>query len=212
MGSSIFTFAKKNDKNLMSVHENTRSIHTQQGFHGLITASGVDALKYWTGKANVKIVFDSTVDEFKDFGLFFKVQCRPNIAIIGFTTDGDVFGGFYSVAVKIQAFDYIDPNIFVFSFASHGRCKTPQKFDVCEGLMETAYVYFSLGDSGRVLFSAGGNAGGGFWLGHEKSDSYCHDLSRGFKGLEDTTLSGNDGTWQHGPYFHCARLIAVQLS
>ena len=37
-------------------------------------------------------VYDSTFDEFTDHGLFNKVKGKPNIALIGFTADGDVGG------------------------------------------------------------------------------------------------------------------------
>ena len=52
----------------------------------------------------------------------------------------------------------------------------------------------------------------GFWLGNEGSDSYCWNMSRGFEGLEDTTLSGpNNTNFRHPPYDRFARLVAVQL-
>ena len=84
-------------------------------------ADCVNALKEWTGKESATIIFDSTVDEFTTDGLFEKVKGKRNIAVVGFTTDGDVFGGFHNVAVTEQAFWFDDPNIFVFSFESHGR-------------------------------------------------------------------------------------------
>ena len=65
-------------------------------------ANYVKALKEWTGKSSATIIFDSTVDEFTDDGLFNKIKGRPNIALVGFTTEGDVFGGFYSVAMTEQ--------------------------------------------------------------------------------------------------------------
>ena len=52
---------------------------------------------------------------------------RPNIAIIGFTTDGDVFGVLYSVSVDRHEGEFDGPNIFAFSFESHGPCMTPQR-------------------------------------------------------------------------------------
>ena len=100
----------------------------------------VNALKSWTGKSNANIIYDSTVDEFTDQGLFDKVKSKRNIALIGFTTDDDVFGGFYSVAVEMQEMQFFDPNMFVFSFESHGRCETPQMFIVKEELRENVYV------------------------------------------------------------------------
>ena len=88
----------------------------------------INALKEWTGKARATKIYDSTVDEFTGNGNFNKVKGMPNIALVGFTTDGDVFGGFYSVAVTEQDEFLYDPNMFIFSFETHGRCNTPQKF------------------------------------------------------------------------------------
>ena len=74
-------------------------------------ADCVDFLKEWTGKAIATIIYDSTADEFTDGGLFNKVKDKQNIAIIGFTTDGDVFGGFYSVAVTKQEKRLLRPEL-----------------------------------------------------------------------------------------------------
>lgn len=60
---------------------------------------GVNTLKQWTGKANANIIFDSTVDEVTGDGLFNKTKGRQNIALVGSTTDWDVFGGFNSIVV-----------------------------------------------------------------------------------------------------------------
>ena len=175
----------------------------------------VDALKRWTGKARATIVYDSTVDPFTGDGLFEKVKGKPNIAVVGFTTDGDVFGGYYSVAVTEQRKWFKDPDMFVFSFESRGRCATPQKFRVKEGWFK---------DWGIVMFWKNYHYGFvwfgvlvaalqcGFWLGNEESDTNCFDMSYAFEGLKDTTLTGKDGSWDKGPArHHCTRLVAVQL-
>ena len=170
----------------------------------------VNALKEWTGKESATIVYDSVVDEFTADGLFNKVGGKPNIAVVGITTDGDVFGGFYSVAVTKQDDRFYDQNVFVFSFESHGRCMTPQRFAVKEGKKKDANVKFWENDfNGFVVF--GVYWAGNFWLGNERSDSDCNNMSRCFEGLEDITLTGMNGTWNHGPYHHCTRLIAIQL-
>ena len=65
---------------------------------------------------------------------------RQNIAIVGFTTDGDVFGGFHSVAVTKQEERFHDPTMFAYSFESHGRCATPQLFVVKKGLKDDVYA------------------------------------------------------------------------
>ena len=177
-----------------------------------VMAKGVNALKEWTGKETATIVYDSTVDEFTHDGLFDKVQGKPNIAIVGFTTNGDVFGGFFCVVVTEQSNPFFDPNIFIFSLESHGRCMTPQQFKVKKGLKGNAYVNFYKKHSNGVFgLWVGGTHGCGFYLGNEKSDSYCEHVSRGFEGLEDTTLTGKNGTFDKGPYHRCTRLVAVQL-
>ena len=174
--------------------------------------NGVVALKEWTGKASAAIVFDSTVDEFTHKGLFNKVEGKENIAVIGFTADGDMFGGFYSKAVTEPEKKFFDPSIFIFSFESHGRCAMPQQFIVKEGMKEDVFVRFDKnGRKGFVFFGVYGF--GGFFLGNQTSDSYCWDISRVCDGLVDTTLTGknNGGDKDNGEYHRCTRLIAVQL-
>ena len=174
-------------------------------------ADCINALKEWTGKAKTTVVYDSTVDEVTHDRLFNTVKGKPNIAVVGFTTEGDVFGGFYSVAVTKQMKTFFDRNIFVFSFESHGRCMTPQKFAAEKWYKKAANVVFWKNSSeGFVQF--GVDRVGYFFLGDEKSNSYCAYLSGAFEGLEDTTLSGQDTKYVTGPYHHCTRLVAVQLS
>ena len=174
-------------------------------------ANCVNALKEWTGKASATKIFDSTVDEFTHDGIFNKVKSKDNIAVIGFTTDGDVFGGFYSVAVTEQEKDFYDPDIFAFLFESHGRCETPQRFVLKEKRKEHAFVEFWKNNSdGFVDFWV--DDAGGFTLGNERSKSFCCDVSDVFEGIENTTLTGENNTNYHNPpYHHCARLVAIQL-
>ena len=173
-------------------------------------ADCVNALKEWTGKSRATIVFDSTVDEFTHDGLFVKVKGKHDIALVGFTTDGDVFGGFYSVAVMEQERDgfFWDRTIFIFSFESRGRCATPQRFDVKEGLNRKHVEFWKNDSYGFAMFWVDWT--GGFWLGNESSNSFCSNMSRLFEGLEDTTLTGN-ANQSNGSYHHCTRLVAVQL-
>ena len=171
----------------------------------------INALKGWTGKASATIIFDSTVDEFTDECLFNKVKGKESIAVVGFTTDGDVFGGFYGVAVTEQWRWFNDPNMFIFSFESHGRCTTPQRFPVKEKFKENddALVYFYKNDDiGFVRF--GVDNVGGFRLGDERSMSFCKNVSCAFEGLEDTTLTGKTGLNTEDEH-HCSRLVALQL-
>ena len=168
----------------------------------------VNALKGWTGKARATVVFDSTVDEFTHVGLFEKVKGKRNIAVVATTTDGDVFGGFYSVAVteRLKDENLFDPNMFAFSFESHGRCVTPQRFVVKEANRKchsSVMFYMSYAFGWFVKFSGGS---GWFTLGNEKSCTSCVHLYSAFEGIEDTTLTG-----KNRENFTCCRLVAVQL-
>ena len=173
-------------------------------------------LKGWTGKTSASVVYDSMVDEFTHDGLFNKVRGKRNIAVVATTTDGDVFGGFYSVAATKQGQEcFYDTNIFVLSFESHGRCETPQRFAVKEELQllkpQISVNFQKVNSTGLVVFWVGG-AMCGFWLGDEKSNSWCLYLSWAFEGIDDTTLTGQTNTMGSiSSYHHCTRLIAIQL-
>ena len=99
------------------------------------------------------VVNDSTIDELTDGRVFVKVMGRGNIAFIGFTTDGEVFGVFNIFAVTKQNILFFDPTMFAFSFESNGRCETLQRFVVKESLKDDASVQFWKDDNNRfVLF------------------------------------------------------------
>ena len=212
MGSAIFSFVQETVKKVKSLEQYMQSIYTLQRIREPFTTSGVEALKQWTGKASAKVIYDSNTDEFTADGLFNKVKGKPNVALVGFTTDGDVFGGFYSVAVTEQDEEFEDPNIFAFSFESHGRCETPKRFPVKkEWPGKNACVrLWKIPFNGFVTFGVDGV--GGFWLGNEKSGSFCFNMSCEFEGLEDSTFTGKTGLLGGPPLFHCTRMVAVQLA
>ena len=170
----------------------------------------VNKLKEWTGKASATIIYDSTVDEFTADGLFTKVKGKKYVALVGFTTDGDVFGAFYSVAVTEQSECYKDPTLFVFSFESRGRCTTPHRFALKKGLNEKVYVVFWKFDSNGFVWFGVFDCGV-VMFGNEGSNSRCKDMSDAFEGLENTTLTGKNFHFPDGPFHHCARLIAIHL-
>ena len=143
-------------------------------------ADCVNALKEWTGKSNVTVIYDSMVDEFTGDGLLGNVIGKSNVAIVATTTDGDVFGGFYSVAVTKQKTFFNDPNMFVFWFDSHGRCERPQPFDDIEQQERSNLVDFHRDRSCEVQFTMYRCCE--LILGNEKSDSCYVNLSEGFSG------------------------------
>ena len=171
-------------------------------------SDSINALKAWTGLSNATVLYDSMTDEFTHNGLFHAVIGKPNVALVATTTDGDLFGAFYSAALSSQDSVSFDPHLFAFSFESHGRCATPKRFVPKDVNQARVWVYSSY-EMGFVMVC--GTAKGFFLLGNERSNTTCNTLSTVFEDMEDTTLTGTslgDGV----NTYRCARLIAVQLS
>ena len=142
--------------------------------------------------------------------LFNNVRGKKNVAIIGFTTDGDVFGGFYGVAVTDNTQRSFDPDMFAFSFESHGRCATPQRFKMKEEVKAKPCVCFGTFFSGDFVGFEVLGCMSNFYLGNERSKSFCSYMSFAFEGIEDTTLTGKPGLRTEDSH-HCTRLVATQL-
>ena len=168
-------------------------------------------LQQWTAKPRAVLVYDSLVDDFTDDGLFTSVRNVERIALVAMTTDGDVFGGFFSRAVSRQEVCSYDPSVFAFAFEAHGRCATPQRFAVLPEKRSRAfvYVYHHAVDGQFVMFGA--DVGCGFSLGNELSRTICMRLPEGFERLEDAVFSGGNDDGRGNPFFICERLLAMHL-
>ena len=99
---------------------------------------------------------------------------------------------------------FYDPNMFIFSFESHGRCNTPQWFPVKEEKKRYKFVHF-FKDYSDGWFVEFGTIG--FNLGNEKSSTYSDCISTGHEGIGNTTLTGNT----HPARFICTRIVAIHL-
>ena len=184
-------------------------VRSPKALQDSVLERGVRALMRWTSAHRAVVVYDSVAERFTAWSLFSKIRDRSNIAVVAFTADGDVFGGFYRVAVTEADEDVRDPNVFVFSFESRGRCATPQQFPTRHDKKRAMTVRFRTdGDDGLFSLCAGT---GGVFLGTELSNSFCCGLSSVFEGVEDTTLTGASGQRKHGPFHRCLRLVAVHL-
>ena len=166
-------------------------------------------LQRWTGANSARLVFSSLDTPCTADALFARIADKPNVAVIGFTTDGDVFGGFYSVAVTETDRYFYDPDMFAFSFESHGRCMTPQRFAVKPACRQRSAVWvYSQDPRGFIYFGVDCTY---FTLGNQQSNSLCQNVSHAFASLRDTTLTGTNGSYLVGPFHHCVHLLAVQL-
>ena len=166
----------------------------------------VDVMKGWVGKERAEIIFDSDVDEFTN--RMFNIKCldKPNIAVIGFTTEGDVFGGYLEKEVSETDKLLTDPNHFIFSLESHGRCKTPMRWMRKNEKRQRAVWWQTNYQYGFITFGDG--EAGHLYLGNMETNPFCHYLSWDYQGIEDRTLTGKNGTCE---FHHCRRLVVLQF-
>ena len=175
---------------------------------------GLDALKEWTGRSRLSVVYDSAVDGMTVCDMFQRVRGKRNVAVIGTTTAGDVFGGFYSVAMTRE--DVIkDPNAFVFSFKSHGRCRVPQRFVVKNKRKEGFAVALFEQDGVWTLAIGLGSFPipvFGFVSSGIRPFCVCHKMSKTFEGIQETTLMGDERCLKDVlGVCVCSHLMAVAL-
>ena len=198
-----------------SVEEKRRLRQTLETFDLISTqmAHLLETLTRWTGASTATTLFDSDVDEFTEDRCFCCVQDTPNVMLVVFTADGDVFGVFFSRAVTTQDEVTKDPTIFFFSLESHGRCATPQRFVVRREFRRNVWVLFYEHDRWTGRFAEVGLSGYGcLYIGNERSATSCSGLSRIVETIDDSTLTGCcDGETDTYPY-RCIRLIAVHLA
>ena len=72
-----------------------------------------------------------------------------------------------------------------------------QRFDVKKRDKDGAHVRLFKNDSGQLVDF--GDGAGCFELGNEKSDVWWLDLSRGFVGIENTTVTGKKNREDDSP-------------
>ena len=164
----------------------------------------INALRKWTGKKNVLVLYDSMADECSTYTFFDSIKGKEQIAVIGFTPEGDVLGYYCKACLLRQDTTIFDPDLFLFSFESRGRCKTPKRFLPKRGVKNDLGLGFSIhwaSDSFANVFVA---RCGSISFGNERLKDGCSGLSKAFKDMEDLTLTGN----QYPCY---SRLIAVRL-
>ena len=163
-------------------------------------------LRRWTGAPGAAVLYDSDADEFTGRGFVEAVRTRANVAVVAFTADGDVCGLFYRVAVTEENTAFFDPSVFAFSFESHGRCASPQRFVVKRAKKKKAHVVLSTTyPEGFVSLHVGASS---VSVGTDRARSLCRSLSSAFEAMEDTTLTGRRGP---RAWHRWCRVIALHL-
>ena len=180
------------------------------GDEDIVINDAIPQLKQWIQKEQCETAYDSMVDPFTKEAFYLKTLNKPNIMIIGVTTDDDIFGGYLSIPVDCCDTNFQDRLHFLFSLESHGRCPTPRFFQRREEYLGRNAVRFCQSHPyGFLSFGSGLSEKSYIFLGNRQSNSYCNNLSKEYEDLEDTTLTGKTGTNQ----FHsCRRVVVIQFS
>ena len=162
----------------------------------------VTTLREWVGGTAPKKLYDSTVDEFTADAFIQSLYNRRRVVMLETTTVGDVFGVAINPPFTPQDERLSDPSAFLFSFESHGRCATPQRFAASHelrlGLQVALYHQHTCG-----FLCVWANGGGEVYFGGERSSSFCSDLDQVFEPIGAKTLTGNNGFYR----FHRARRL-----
>ena len=168
-----------------------------------IVQLGLAYLGELLGRTTSMAVYDSLTDAFTAETLFTRLANKPNVAVIGFTDDNDVFGGFFPEPLRM-----IDETYYVVSVQTRGRA-SPRVFRVHSDRTGQACVTVcSNNREGFIHFGVTGY--GGFWLGNTESHTHCYSLSQAFQEIDDTTLT--DAAFpEERLYFRNTRLVAYQF-
>ena len=165
---------------------------------------GIEELKARYEFTDVSLLYDSTVDPFTADGLLNKVVAKPHVAIVIFTSKGDIFGFFYIEPIQPGKRHGL-VHVRAFSFECHGRCETPKFFspnrDRCGGVQ----LIFSSDRDG--IFTLSVRFSGSLTIANDHSRSFGNSLSTAFEDMPETLLTGKGS----GEKFTCTRLVALKL-
>ena len=155
----------------------------------LTIQQNVKTLKEWAGKEHAEVVYDSAACDFSH-DAFNECFESPSNAVVGITEDGDVYGGFVSVAVdQVKTFTP-DPGNFIFSLASHRRCPVPQRWVIKPEKQETAVALFD--DNTYFIRFGGADKEGRMFFITGPNGSFCYNLRESYDGVGDLWLCGKN--------------------
>ena len=169
-----------------------------------------EILQKWAGKTRFTVVFDSDADGagFETFQT--RLLHRSNLAFVGITQNNDVFGAYLNVTIDRISFCsfYDDPDHFIFSFNTNGRCRTPRRWFVKESRRhETNGLIFSGNPAGYVKI---GCPAGYIYMGPTRADAYSWNVKLCYDRIDDDTLTGVANVDWSRPFTHYTRMLVLE--
>ena len=172
----------------------------------LFIQQNLRTLKQWTAATKARVAYDSAGEEFSAARFFARAMHRPNIAIIAFTTNDDVFGGYTSAPVTATGVDVVSPDHFIFSLFSHGRCPAPTRWFLKPAFAQIFGVSFKEDPCGFVVF--------GFtnlWIGGPDDHSVCSStIDDCYDNIRPDAITGTFGNNPAAEY-HCRRVLVLRF-
>ena len=204
---------KGDPSSLQSVTQSTVQREKRQSSartDSVVIREGCQALMRWTAREKAQIIYDSDNDPFT--ATAFKEKCfgKSNIAVITFTTTGDVFGAYIHIKIDQLKTLYADRRHFVFSLECHGRFETPRRWMLRpEKRQGTCVCWYTPGsDQGFIYF--GDNRSYCLHIGNPSQKTFFNDITNGFEGIRDEDLIGPFDK-DEGAFFKTRRLVVAQL-
>ena len=153
-------------------------------------------------------IFDSEDDGFTVETFFTRIANKPNVVVVAYTDNENIFGGYFSEPLKMMDETYYIPDMMAVSFQVRGRA-SPGAFSVLNDRRGHACVTVrSTGPEGFIRFDVSGY--GGFCIGGPESHNHCFSLSKAFEGMSDATLTANE-SHEDRLYFRTNRVVAFRL-
>ena len=164
-----------------------------------------NVLMDWTAANSATVIYDSTVDECATQTVVDTVRNLPNVALIAFTQQGHVFGGFYrKPSTSTQTFVY-DERLFAFSFETKERLRPPVRFFPQEQCRDAAYIgFWTRYPSGLHLSLWLDSLDNGFEVADEKGRTMW-SICALFDQTDDSEMDDAFANLQ------CTRVVLVQL-
>ena len=139
---------------------------------------------------------------------FERLRNRQNVLVLAKITEGWYFGVWFTRPLQRFNQKTFDPTITAFVIRSDGDVPI-QTFPVRSKLKRAVFVNV-VTDSDRGFFNVGVDGVGQFWIGTQRSRSFCENLSAIFEGLDDRGLTGFSGQGED-QLFRCQSVVVYEL-
>ncbi|ELP94996.1 hypothetical protein EIN_251800 [Entamoeba invadens IP1] len=165
-----------------------------------------DALKTWTGREEMLVLFDSDIDDQSNVSFQACVLNKHSLFIILFDKKGNIFGAYLRKSVSKVSKRMEDKGHFIFSLESNGRVDSPKRWIPRSDKPSTCFMLNRTNNTIGRLCEIGFPEG---FISVSKTSfrqSGCVDLSTKYEGIDNDDLNATNNE-----IFHFERIMIVQM-